>query len=350
MKSLFVGIFILLLLPISQSFSQEFTDISPPLSVTLNNEHFLYEQDGFSIFTGTIKNNSETAISNVILQVTFFDETDPNPVDIASGTTALQVIPAKSSSPFSISSLTTNPNISQAQVTLLGFETASIKQQGLKLLQPEILSDDFVRIYGELENGGATNSNTIIHLSFYDRFEPPRIIQLSSISIGVLSPNEKVPFEFIERIDQRAIGVKIFAESEIFSSNFIDMKLPEPITQSKLVTISNVYVTDNQNNRLSEIPLNSIVHINSDSLIQMQTSNEIEETPYTYYVQVKESSTGKVEYIGKYDGRIVGIESQKQVIDWIPNKSGLFFIETFVWDRNNIPIADQGPYVLINVQ
>jgi len=28
----------------------------------------------------------------------------------------------------------------------------------------------------------------------------------------------------------------------------------------------------------------------------------------------------------------------------------LFFIETFVWDRNNVPIADQGPIVLVVVK
>jgi len=34
----------------------------------------------------------------------------------------------------------------------------------------------------------------------------------------------------------------------------------------------------------------------------------------------------------------------------VPEKSGLFFIETFVWDRNNVPLSEQGPFILINVQ
>jgi len=57
-----------------------------------------------------------------------------------------------------------------------------------------------------------------------------------------------------------------------------------------------------------------------------------------------------VEYIGKYDGRFIEDGLQSQTIDWIPEKSGLFFIETFVWDRSNIPLSEQGPFVLINVK
>jgi len=57
-----------------------------------------------------------------------------------------------------------------------------------------------------------------------------------------------------------------------------------------------------------------------------------------------------VEFIGKYDGRYIGAGSQSQSIDWIPENDGLFFIETFVWDRNNIPIADQGPILLVVVK
>ena len=77
---------------------------------------------------------------------------------------------------------------------------------------------------------------------------------------------------------------------------------------------------------------------------------ESNETAYTYYVQVKESGESPyVEYIGKFDGRFIGTGQETQTIDWIPENPGLYFIETFVWDRNNIPIAEQGPFVLVIV-
>ena len=85
-------------------------------------------------------------------------------------------------------------------------------------------------------------------------------------------------------------------------------------------------------------------------MIEFAADQSTNETPYTYYVQVKEAETSKVEYVGKFNGRFIGTGLQSPVIDWIPEKSGLFYIETFVWDRNNIPIAEQGPFVLINVK
>jgi hypothetical protein len=85
-------------------------------------------------------------------------------------------------------------------------------------------------------------------------------------------------------------------------------------------------------------------------LIQFASDQESVETAYTYYIQVKESGKSPViEYVGKFDGRFIGTGQETQRIDWIPEKTGLYFIETFVWDRNNIPLGDQGPFVLINV-
>jgi len=102
---------------------------------------------------------------------------------------------------------------------------------------------------------------------------------------------------------------------------------------------------------LSEIKLGSTVNIESKTLVQFTTDQNSDETPYTYYIQIKESGKSPyVEYIGKYDGRFIEDGLQSQTIDWIPEKSGLFFIETFVWDRSNIPLSEQGPFVLINVK
>ena len=116
------------------------------------------------------------------------------------------------------------------------------------------------------------------------------------------------------------------------------------------ITISGVSIEDSNGNKLSELNVGSEVNIKSETWIQFAADQESDETAYTYYVQIKES--GKVpyvEYIGKYDGRFIGTGQETQTIDWIPEKPGLFFIETFVWDRNNVPIAEQGPFVLIIV-
>ena len=165
-----------------------------------------------------------------------------------------------------------------------------------------------------------------------------------------MEPNTEVPFKINEEIDPRSVGFLLFAESNIFNSNFVDVKIPTPQSMTKLVLISNVSVQDTKGNSLSEIKVGSTINIVSETLVEFSGKQIPAETPYTYYVQIKESGEPPyVEFIGKFDGRFIGNGPQSQSIDWIPEKKGLFFIETFVWDRNNIPISEQGPFVLVLV-
>ena len=151
-----------------------------------------------------------------------------------------------------------------------------------------------------------------------------------------------------------SVGFILFSESDIFYSDFVDVKIPAPQTSTKLVTISDVTVEDTMGNKLSEIKLGSTVNIKSKTWIQFAADQKSNETAYTYYVQIKKTSETPdepptVEFIGKFDGRFIGTGLETQSIDWIPKQTGLFFIETFVWDRNNVPIAEQGPFVLVIV-
>jgi len=198
---------------------------------------------------------------------------------------------------------------------------------------------------------GAPNSNTNVYLAFYDGFEPPRILSVSTIELGDVGSDSEIKFDLVDEINSKAVGFLLFAESDIFYSDFVDVKIPPQQSLTLRVSISSVTVKDTDGAALSEIILGSTVNIESKTKIQFSEDQSPDETPYTYYIQIKES--GKfptVEYIGKYDGRFIGDGTQYQTIDWVPEKGGLFFIETFVWDRNNIPIAEQGPFILIHVK
>ena len=141
------------------------------------------------------------------------------------------------------------------------------------------------------------------------------------------------------------------AESNIFYSDIVEVAIPPPEIATKMVTISQVSIQDNQGKKLSELQVGTPVNIRSETMIQFAADKEKNETAYTYYVQIKESGEKPtVEYIGQYDGRFIGAGLDSQTIDWIPEKEGLFFIETFVWDRNNNPIAERGPIVIILVK
>jgi len=353
MQKLILSAFlILLLIPFSQAFSQV-TDTTPTLSVSLRNETpFVYQDsEGYTIVVGAVENNNSlTPITNVKIQVSFFDDFGSNPLEVIIGFTTLQVIPANGQSPFAIRSETPNPNITQASISLLGFDSSVPKQKGLTVFSTDVFLDSTFHFSGVLQNGGAPISDTNVYLAFYDGFEPPRILQVSTIEIGDVKPNDEISFEFDEPIDSRSVGFILFSESDVFYSDFVDVKIPPFQVITKLVIISDVTVEDTMGNKLSEIKVDSIVNIKSKTLIQFVADQKSNETAYTYYVQIKEfGEFPYVEYIGKFDGRFIGTGLESQTIDWIPKNKGSFFIETFVWDRNNVPIAEQGPFVLINV-
>jgi len=347
---------ILLLVPFSQAFSAESTDTAPTLSVSMMTETpFVYQDsEGYTVVVGMVENNNSlTPVTNVRIQVNFFDDFSSNPLEVNKlGTTILEVIPPNGKSPYSIRSQTPNPDITEASVSILGFDSSVKKQKGLIVYSSDILLDaSSLRFSGSLQNGGAPNSDTNVYLAFYDGFEPSRILGVSTIELGDVGPNTEVAFEFDEKIDSRVVGLFLFAESDIFISDFVDVKIPPPQIPTKMVTISDVSVEDSDGNKLSELKVGSTVNIKSKTLIEFAADQKSNETAYTYYVQIKQSGkTPYVEYIGKFDGRFIGTGLETQTIDWIPEKKGLFFIETFVWDRNNVPIAEQGPFVLIIVK
>ena len=363
-KFVFSIVFILLLFPISQVFSQEYTDTNPTLTISMDsNSNFIYQDsEGHTVVIGLIENNDPLSfITNVVIQANFYDDFNPNPLEVKQGSTTLKVIPPNSQSPFMIRSDNPNPNIADVSTKFLTFNTSELINNSINIsindvsLEPIIASSEPVyslSFLGILRNGDTPISNTAAHLAFYDVFN--RIIQISTIEIGDVDANELVSLTLNEKINSSSVGFVLFSESDKFYSDVIDVKISPPQIRTNLVTISDVIVKDNLDKKLSEIKIGNTVQIQSETLIQFSTDNIVSETPYTYYVQIKESSSDPnmpptVHFIGKFDGRFIGNGLEFQSIDWIPEKQGLFFIETFVWDRNNSPLGAQGPFVLVLV-
>lgn len=353
MKLVLCSLLILLLIPISHAYSQEYSDNASTLTVSLDNQsQFVYQDsEGYTVVVGMVENNDPlSSVTNVQIQVNFFDDYGSNPLEVVQDSSILEVISPNGKSPYSIRSETPNLGITQASVSLLGFDSSEEKQKGLTVFSTDVFLDDSFRFSGVLQTAGAPNSDTRVHLAFYDGFEPSRILRVATIELGDVESNTEVVLDFNEKIDSRSVGFLLFAESDIFGSDIIDMEIPPSQIPTKLVTISDVSLEDFDGNTLSELKVGSQVNIKSKTLIQFSADQRSNETAYTYYVQVKES--GKVpyvEYIGKFDGRFIGTGQETQTVDWIPENTGLYFIETFVWDRNNVPIAEQGPFVLIVV-
>lgn len=352
MKKILLSLFLILMLfPISQGFSQK-TDNKPTLSVVLTSEvPYVYQDEmGYTIVVGAVKNtNSNTAVTNVKIRALYFDDVSTTPLDIAEGHPVLSVIPPLGTSPYMIKSNSPNTKITQASVFLETFDSSAPKNKYLTIDHSDVFYDGNLVFSGTLKNGPAPSNNTNIYLAFYDAFQPSRYLGISTIPIGQMNPNDQKSFEFNEKINPQTVGFMLFAQSDIFYSDLITVKIPESELLNKMVTISGVKITDNLGVPLSEVKVGTIAKIQSDAWVEY-SQDAPQEMAYTYYVQVKEAHDPPyVEFIGKYDGRFVGEGSQPQSIDWIPEKKGLYYVETFVWDRDNIPISEKGPVILVLV-
>lgn len=329
-------------------------DKPPTLSVSLANESpYIYkDSEGHSVVVGLVENNDKlSAVSQVRVMVSFFDETSPSPLEVTYGSTLLEVIPPNGKSPYVIRSETSNPSITSAEVKLVDFSSSISKEKSLEIKLLESMLTENLEFSGILRNNGnVPNLDTKIHVAFYDAFIPPRIVGVSTIHIGELGLDDEVTFEFDEAISPRAIGMLLVAESDIFLSQVVDVKIPKQVLPTKKVIISDVYLADIIGRPLSTIEQNSKVVIQAKSWIQLIGQNDSEETPYTFYAQVKQS--GKipyVEFLGITNGTFTGTQQEFPSVIWIPEQKGIFFIETFVWDRNGIPLADPGPITIVVV-
>ena len=141
---------ILLLVPFSEGFSQV-TDNAPTLNVSLMNETpFVYQDaEGYTVVVGIVENNNSlTPVTNVQIQVKFYDDLDPTPLEVVQGNTTLEVIAPNGKSPYSIRSQTPNSEITQASVSLLGFDSSVEKQKGLTVYSTDVFMDNSFRFSG----------------------------------------------------------------------------------------------------------------------------------------------------------------------------------------------------------
>lgn len=343
-----------MLFPASVGLSQV-SDTAPSLTIMLDsNPPYVYrDSDGYTVVVGQVENNDAiTAVTNIQIRANFYDDTGVEPLESSSGSTVIDVIPSLGSSPYVIKSKSPNSEITQVTVHLDGFEPSPSKlQQMTNQIGNLLYSNEVLYFSGTTYSADAPSSNAAVHVAFYDGFIPPRILQVFSINLGDIPADEQVNFDFEEIIPRQAVEFYIFSESDTFDSDMISLKIPESSTLTKLVTISNVSLRDDGGNSIQEARVGLEASIQSESWIRFSADQPTNETEYTYYVQVK--SLGEkpyVEFLGKYDGVYTTAGTASQSVTWIPENPGAYFIETFVWDRNNIPISDPGPFALVSVK
>ncbi len=250
MKKLVFGfVFVLILFPVSQSFSQEYTDTKPTLTVSTNSNtnYFYQDSEGHTVVIGVIENNDPLSfVTDVKVQAYFYDEFNPAPLEVKEGSTILDVIPPSSSSPFLIRSENPNSTIVDVFTKISTFETSNIMDNSLKITIDDISiasgtksndSDYVFSFSGFLRNGNSQTSETSVYLAFYDVFD--RIIQISKINVGALDIDELTSIKLTEEINSSSVGFVLFSESDKFYSDTINLELPSPQFNPNLPTTCN---------------------------------------------------------------------------------------------------------------
>jgi len=354
MKKTLLALFLIFsLFPISTSFSQK-TDTESTFAIVLtsNSPYNYKDEDGTTVILGEVENTKNFPITGVTIFAAFYDDISEQPIETIRGTTILDVILPFSNSPYMIKSPTPNSAITSVSINLLGFNSASPKQESLSIKQDSFIVGKQVTFSGSITNNGElTSDDTKVHLVFFDAFRPPRILGISSITIDEEIPaGSSANFDFNTKYDSRAVRVNVFAESNNYLANVLDLPFSAPDVLTKLVTINDISITDTEGNRLPDVPVDSTVNIQSRIWIQYSADQASPEQPYIYYIQIKQSGEKAfVEFIGKAEGAFETGGTKIPSVEWKPQNTGLYFVETFVWDPNAVPLASKGPIALILV-
>ena len=243
------------------AFSAEYVDTIPTISVYLKNTspYFYQDDEGYTVVTGLIENkNQYSSITDVRIHVSYFDEISLIPLEASLGNTLMEVIPPESEAPFSIRSQTPIPGITHVSVVVLGFDAAPDKINDLTIFSENISNNSTFRFSGSLQNGPAPISNATVYLAFYDSFEPPRILNVLTKQIGDMTVGASSLLEFEEKIDSKAIGVLLFADSNVFYSDVVDVKIPSQTNKQKVTPTpfklpSPLYQIKHQNSQLWDV-------------------------------------------------------------------------------------------------
>ena len=334
MKTLLLSSFLIMVLFTT---NLAWADLPPSTSlgvVVLQTEYSDKASDGTTVVFGEVQNNLDSPVNAVTIGVTFMDS-NSNQIEYKTGTTLLQVIQPGAKAPFMISSTKADPSITQIQVKIAGFQSSSAKQQLLQISPGSLQVSDKLLISGNITNNGAQQStNTKLYLISYDAFQRIVAIGISNpISIG---PGKDSQFSITSNSNTRAQSYMIIAESDNYQSNLIPVK---GVQATLPVIVSNTKITDPNGTSYSTIPVNASVNITSDTKYLLNSTQS-----FIYYVQVKQFN-GQVEFIGKYKGVFLGPGNQNVSVNWRPNTAGSYFVETYVWNYDSVPLSSAVPSI-----
>ena len=94
--------------------------------------------------------------------------------------------------------------------------------------------------------------------------------------------------------------------------------------------------------------MGTMEHESVNILMQEFTSFSLEEN-YVFYVQIRNAESGLIEFIGSSSSILQEDLPENPSIIWIPQNEGLFFIETYLWNTDNVTLSSPGEILLVNI-
>ena len=338
---------ILISLPIIEGSAQIQTEKGEGVFFVNPHPFSFKDEKGFTNVLGEIYNSHDFPIQNLKLEVNFFNEISDEPIDSVIGSTLLDTVPAEGHSPFLLKSSMPNSAISRVSATLLGFDSSPEKQFTLSIEIDSLKIDNSLNFSGIITNNGFQDATNVkIHVISNDLFEPPRIIDIFSINLGDIDTGNSEKFSVNGEFNSRAVEYYIIAESNNFLSERALVDSNKIISKNRIVTLNNITAT---NVKQDSSVIFSPIRIGAQILMQEFSPISIQES-YVFYVQIKHAESGLIEFIGSSSGVLKEETSVNPSIVWVPENEGLFFIETYVWNTDDVALSSSpGEILLLNI-
>lgn len=326
----------------------QIVDSDSTLSVRIvRDSSYVYsDSEGYVIATGELVNhNLLSAASDIHLRATFYNQYG-DIIEAVTGAPILGIVPPAGSSPYMLKSATPNPEIVEASVSILSFDSSPTKQPSLELDVIRVYNHHEISITGSITNSGkAPSQDTVVYVAFYDSFSHPSILDVEEIRIGDMPMDHTAEFHFAGMVHPRAAKIVYFAESDIFGSTMNVIAIPPPASAPGDASISDITIRDDMDRKISSMGVGQNVTVASNVAHTGEGTKQ-----FVYYAQVRHTGdVPYVEFIGSHSGVFYGDGRDDAYVMWTPTTPGIYFIETYLWDNDMAPLAPRGPVSIIIV-
>lgn len=313
-------------------------DTPDTLVVSLSHPIYMYvDPEGHIVITGIIQNDStHSYVGNVQVLARLYDSTGSRLVEVAHGYTHLEVIPPKSSSPFTIRSDTADPSIKTAVASLLFFEQAGPKPPGLDV---NVKTDTSPTTITLSDSAGAPHSDVQVYVAYHDAFEPPRILAIHSYHVGDIEQYGSSDAVELYGPPPGARGYMVFSQSGVFSTDVTKVRLPtiSPIPTGPSAFIQDAWIANDTGHRTNNL------HVNRTATMNVSVYGPEPLTSHLY-MHIKQIGNDIPVFLNNTQITPNGTVS----IPWTPDTVGSHYAELFLWSDLTMP--QSGPLILFRVE